>query len=420
MDRDPMDRNSIKRSLLSLQYYCLPDEVGGAWGLTHEVNKRLAAKGWEVHLITCKPTDELPDDEMIDGVHFHRIRRRDSKNIFSLWRAIKRRINEIFGSTAISLVHVHNPLVGFLALLHPKLKAVPKVTHFHSSWLDEERINRQAEKPASGWAKKIFPLKLACKLRVIKFMEGRGFQSSRSILFLSEYSRGHFLKYYRKKKARLRVIPGGVDVNTFFPLKPDQDISALRQKLQLPTDRPILLTVRRLEARMGLEILIQALGQIVHRCPNLDFFMVIGGKGSMKKKLNALIEQNNLEDKIRLTGMIPPDILPSYYRAADVFILPTQSIEGFGLVTVEALATGLPVLGTPVGGTVEILNGVDKSLLFPGTTAEAISLRIEKYLKNPKPFEALKSRCHERAVAHYSWDRVVDLIDEEFNLVLGK
>lgn len=415
-----MDRNSIKRSLLSLQYYCLPDEVGGAWGLTHEVNKRLAAKGWEVHLITCKPTDDLPDYEMIEGVHFHRIRCRDSKQFFRLWRAIRRRINEISKRTAISLVHIHNPLVGFLALLHPLLKTVPKVTHFHSSWLDEERINRKAQSPPSRWAKLLSSLKLACMLRVIKFMEGKGFQSSRSILFLSEYSRRHFLKIYRKKKARLRVIPGGVDVNTFFPLQPDQDLSALRQKLRLPIDRPVLLTVRRLEARMGLENLIRALGQIEHRCPNLDFFMVIGGKGSMEKTLNALIEQHNLEDKIQLTGMIPQELLPFYYRAADVFILPTQSIEGFGLVTVEALATGLPVLGTPVGGTVEILNGVDASLLFPGTTTEAISLRIEKYLKNPVPFTALRTRCHERAVAHYSWDRVVDLIEEEFNLVLGK
>ncbi len=415
-----MDQNPIKRSLLSLQYYSLPDEVGGAWGLTHEVNKRLVARGWEVHLITCKPTDELPDHETIEGVHFHRIRRLDSKNIFRLWRTIKRRVNEISARTSISLVHVHNPLVGFLAFLHPLLKTVPKVTHFHSSWLDEERINRQARKPSSGWTKILFPLKMACILRIIKFMEGRVFQSSRSIIFLSEYSRGHFLKYYRKKKTRLRVIPGGVDVNTFFPLKPDQDLSSLRQKLRLPTDRPILLTVRRLEARMGLENLILAAGQIVHRCPNLDFFMVIGGKGSLEKQLNDLIEQKNLDDKVRLVGMIPRGILPSYYRAADVFVLPTLSIEGFGLVTVEALATGLPVLGTPVGGTIEILSGVDECLLFPGTTAEAISLRIEKYLKNPTPFEALKSRCHERAVAHYSWDRVVDMIDEEFNLVLGK
>jgi glycosyltransferase involved in cell wall biosynthesis len=218
----------------------------------------------------------------------------------------------------------------------------------------------------------------------------------------------------------LRVIPGGVDVNAFFPLEPDQDRSALREALQLPTDRPVLLTVRRLEARMGLDNLILAAGQIVERAPELDFLIVIGGKGALREKLQALVKQNDLENRVRLVGMITREHLPYYYRSADVFILPTLAIEGFGLVTVEALASGLSVLGTPVGGTVEILKDIDESLLFPGTTPEALSRRIEKFLKNPKPFEALKSRCRERAVQYYSWEKVLDLIEDEFLLVLGK
>ena len=216
------------------------------------------------------------------------------------------------------------------------------------------------------------------------------------------------------------MIPGGVDVNAFCPLGPDEDPSALREALGWPTDPPVLLTVRRLEARMGLENLILAAGQIVQRSPELDFLIVLGGKGSLGDKLEALVKQNDLEDRVRLVGMISRENLPHYYRSANVFILPTLSIEGFGLVTVEALASGLPVLGTPVGGTVEILKGVDESLLFPGATPEALSRRIEKYLRNPKPFEGLKSRCREHAVQYYSWEKVVDLIEDEFSLVLGK
>ena len=415
-----MDRAPKKRCLLSLQYHSLPDALGGAWGLTHEVNKRLAERGWEVHLITCKPDDVLPDHEVIDGVHFHRIRKRDSKNVVSLWRAVKKRVNHICRQTFISLVHIHNPLVGFLALLNPRLRSVPKVTHFHSSWLDEEKINRQAQRPDGGGAGLFFSLKLICILRVIKFMEGRCFKNSRSILFLSEYSRRRFLKDYPKKKARLRVIPGGVDVNVFYPLEPDQDRSALREALLLPADRPVLLTVRRLEARMGLDNLILAAGQIVERAPELDFLLVIGGKGALQNKLEELVKQNDLKDKVRLVGVIPREHLPHYYRSADVFILPTLSIEGFGLVTVEALASGLPVLGTPVGGTVEILKGVDESLLFPGTMPDMLSHRIEKFLKNPTLFEGLKTRCREHAVQNYSWEKVIDLIEDEFFLVLGK
>jgi glycosyltransferase involved in cell wall biosynthesis len=415
-----MVRAPKKRCLLSLQYHSLPDALGGAWGLTHEVNKRLVARGWEVHLITCKPDDALADFEVIEGVHFHRIRQRDSKNIVSLWRAIKKRINHICRQTSLSLVHIHNPLVGFLALLNPRLRSVPKVTHFHSSWLDEEKINREAQRPSKGTARIFFSLKLAVILRVIRFMEGRCFKDSRSILFLSEYSRKHFLSYYPKRKYRLRVIPGGVDVDAFFPLGPGQDRSALREVLKLPTDRPVLLTVRRLEARMGLDNLILAVAQIVERAPELDFLLVIGGKGALKNQLEELVEQHDLEDRVRFVGRITREQLPIYYRSADVFILPTLSIEGFGLVTVEALASGLPVLGTPVGGTVEILKGVDESLLFPGITPDMLSHRIEKFLKDPVPFEALKMRCRERAVQNYSWEKVVDLIEDEFFLVLGK
>ncbi|GJL78876.1 MAG: hypothetical protein NPINA01_18650 [Nitrospinaceae bacterium] len=411
-----MDPARKIRCLLSLQYHSLPDALGGAWGLTQEVNKRLVERGWAVHLITCKPDDTLPDHEVIDGVHFHRIRLKDSKNVVSLWRAIRKRISHICRQTSLSLVHIHNPLVGFLAVLSPRLRAVPIVTHFHSSWLDEERINRQAQKPSGFFSS----LKLACLLRVIKFMEGRCFKISKSILFLSEYSRRHFLNYYSKKKARLRVIPGGVDVNAFYPLPPDQDRSALREALQLPVDRPVLLTVRRLEARMGLENLILAAGQIVRRSPELDFLIVMGGKGSLSETLDGLVKQNDLQDRVRLVGLISRENLPDYYRSADVFILPTLAIEGFGLVTVEALASGLPVLGTPVGGTVEILKNIDENLLFPGTTTEALSHRIEKFLRDPIPFEALKTRCREQAVKEYSWEKVVDLIEDEFSLVLGK
>ena len=99
-------------SILSLQYHCYPDEVGGAWGLTYEVNKRLVAGGQKVHLITCKPSESLPDNEEIDGINFHRISFKDSKGFVSLWRAARKKVNYILKSEKIDLVHIHNPLVG--------------------------------------------------------------------------------------------------------------------------------------------------------------------------------------------------------------------------------------------------------------------------------------------------------------------
>ena len=103
-----------------------------------------------------------------------------------------------------------------------------------------------------------------------------------------------------------------------------------------------------------------------------------------------------MQDYISLTGSVSKEQLPFYYGVADLFVLPTSAIEGFGLATAEALACGLPVLGTPIGGTVEILNSIAPQLLFESASVEAIANGVEKFLKNPLPFLDLKERCREK------------------------
>ncbi|MEE9257929.1 MAG: glycosyltransferase family 4 protein [Nitrospinaceae bacterium] len=430
-----MPRAPKKLSILSLQYYSFPDEVGGAWKVTHEVNKRLVAMGHQVSLITCKPSHSLPDSETIDGVRFERVGFRASKNSIRLWRGVRKLAHSICDRSPVNLIHIHNPLVGFLALTVPRLWRIPKVYHFHSSWYDEERINRRQEN--GFW--------LEFHLNVIRLMEWFCYLSAKSVLFLSEYSRRRFLEYYpwtgprpggmrlnlvsrfialvrflcvgpsstgRVGGIRLEVIPGGVDVEEFRPLDPRESLEGLREALELPTDKPVLLTVRRLEARMGLENLIEAVEVLKHRCPELDFLLVIGGKGSLAQPRDSLVKEKGLDDRVKLRGKIPNEKLPLYYRASDVFILPTTSIEGFGLVTVEALASGLPVLGTPVGGTVEILGAIDEKLLFNGTGPDSLADGIEAFLKNSQPRDLLKKNCRDTALLRYSWDRVMGRIED--------
>ncbi|MFQ5451812.1 MAG: glycosyltransferase family 4 protein [Nitrospinaceae bacterium] len=409
-----MDRSPNKFGILSLQYFTYPDAVGGAWGLTFEVNKRLVQRGYEVCLVTCSPSEYFRGREVIEGVQFFRVSSRDSKNIFRLWRALRKRIHAVLDRSSIQTIHIHNPLVGFLALMNRRLWPIPKVYHFHSSWYDEEKINQQDQQPAATLLRLVFSAKLALRLRLIRFMEWTCYFASRNILFLSEYSRERFLKYYPWKKPRLSVIPGGVDVREFCPPEGDEEVSALRRELGFPADRPILLTVRRLEARMGLENLVLAAARVVRQNPDLPFLLLIAGKGPLAPRLEGLIREHQLEDRVRLVGLVPRNRLPDHYRCADVFLLPTTFIEGFGLATVEALACGVPVLGTPVGGTVEILSSIDKTLLLRGTEPEDIADGMEGFLKNPQPILGLKSRCREAAVSRYSWELVVDRLEKEF------
>ena len=97
--------------------------------------------------------------------------------------------------------------------------------------------------------------------------------------------------------------------------------------------------------------------------------------------------------------------MPLYYQAADLFILPSRCLEGFGLVTLEALSCGTPVLGTPVGGTKEILGRLDKELLFKDTKAKSMAEKIVLY-STSKDLLKLSEKCRDFVVSNYSWDRV--------------
>jgi glycosyltransferase involved in cell wall biosynthesis len=401
-----MDRLQKKITILSLQYHCYPDEVGGAWGLTYEINKRLVARGHKVYQITCKSSENQLSQEVIDGIQYYRVSLRESKGILSLWKAIRKKIKAILKIESIHLIHIHNPLIGFLVLLQPDLWKVPKFYHFHSSWFDEERIN------AVGVAR--IPLSLKFRLEMIRIMEWACYRFSRTLLFLSEYSKNRFKDYYSLSNPELIIIPGGVDLKDFHPLEPKENNNVIREKLNLKKDVPLILTVRRLEERMGLENLVSAVEILLKKNPDKIFELVMVGKGSLQQRLQDLIAEKNLSDTIRLTGLVPRETLPLYFRVADLFVLPTTAIEGFGLVTVEAFASGLPVMGTPVGATKEILALVDKNLILQGTSPESLAKGMEHFLDNPEYYSQLKSKCRETAERNYSWEKVTDQTEEEF------
>ena len=210
-----MDHPQRKLTILSLQYYCYPDEVGGAWGLTYEINKRLVERGHKVFQITCKSSESQPSQEVIDGIQYQRVSIQESKSIVSLWNALRKQIKTISNQENLQLIHIHNPLIGLIVLFQPRLWKVPKVYHFHSSWFDEEKIN------AVGTGQ--VPVRLKFRLELIRGIEWICFKFAGTILFLSEYSKCRFKEYYFLSKPDLLIIPGGVDLNEFHPLKPEEN-----------------------------------------------------------------------------------------------------------------------------------------------------------------------------------------------------
>jgi len=401
-----MDHSQRKLTILSLQYYCYPDEVGGAWGLTYEINKRLVERGHKVFQITCKSSESQPSQEVIDGIQYQRVSIQESKSIVSLWNAVRKQIKTISNQESLQLIHIHNPLIGLIVLLQPRLWKVPKVYHFHSSWFDEEKIN------AVGTGQ--VPVRLKFRLELIRVIEWICFKFSGTILFLSEYSKSRFKEYYFLSKPDLQIIPGGVDLNEFHPLKPEENKDEIGERLNLKKNRPLILTVRRLEERMGLENLILAVEILTKKYPEKEFQLVIVGKGKLKQRLEKIVSEKKLSDIVKFTGLVSRESLPLYFRVADLFVLPTIAIEGFGLVTAESFASGLPVMGTPIGATKELLNPIDPLLLFQETSPVALAKGIAHYLLNPEKYINFKFKCRETAEKNFSWERITDQIEKNF------
>jgi glycosyltransferase involved in cell wall biosynthesis len=250
-----------------------------------------------------------------------------------------------------------------------------------------------------------------------KLAEKAALRKSSHILVLSEYTREKLEKVHKVSPAKITVIPAGVDLNRF---RPHDDKQSLRHRLGIPNSHFTLLTVRNLEPRMGLENLVLAFKKILNTKTHVS--LIVGGEGPLTQDLKSLATEVGVQDSVKFTGYIADEELPHYYQMADLFILPTKELEGFGLVTVEALASGLPVLGTPVGGTREILSHMGPEFLFSDATPDSMARRIldsmQGWATNPEIYNEISRKCRKVAENHFSWDTHISRLENLFHITV--
>ncbi|MDN7672361.1 glycosyltransferase family 4 protein [Burkholderia oklahomensis] len=231
-------------------------------------------------------------------------------------------------------------------------RGIPQVSHFQGPWADESHVEG-----ADSLGQKV-------KHRLEQAVYARSLR----LIVLSNAFGQILTSRYNVDPDRVRVVPGCVDTAQFdLPMTP----ADARRKLQLPQDRPIVLAVRRLVRRMGLEDLIDAVKIVRRRHP--DVLLLIAGKGRLEGELQERIDDAEIGDNVKLLGFVPDNHLAALYRAATLSVVPTVALEGFGLITVESLASGTPVLVTPVGGLPEAVAGLSEALVLPEIGACAIA-----------------------------------------------
>lgn len=379
-------------NILVVSDVIFPDEEAGSGRVTWELSRNLAKRGHRVVILT-RGQSGLPENEEIEGIEIWRF----GRNLIKCRR--------LFGRLAqkyrFDVVNLHHPFSGLGVSSAISENRIPVVYIFHAPWPEEYQV--RSEDLGRGYLRE----KIGVDIR--EYLEDKVLQRSERLVVLSNFMKRKLRNWHNFPEQKITVIPGGVNLERFKPVGQREE---LRKKLNLPKDKFLLLTVRNLVSRMGLENLILAMKDLVKVCP--DIFLVVGGRGYLEKMLKKLVFGLNLEQWVHFAGYIPDEFLPGYYQTADLFILPTKTLEGFGLITLEAMACGTPVLATPVGGTVEILEKFDKSFLFRGTSPEDIANGIEEFFDQRVKYSDLREKCRKFVEENYSWDKFTDGVERVF------
>ena len=197
----------------------------------------------------------------------------------------------------------------------------------------------------------------------------------------------------------------GVDLERFKPLTGKRE--EMRRILGIPKNASVAVTVRRLVYKNGIDTLIEGANLAIKRNPNITFLVI--GKGPDQSGIQMRAQELGIENNFRLTGFVKDEDLPLYYNAADFFVLPSKSGEGLPLVALEAMACGLPMIATNVGGIGEILMQKWGKLVSPNDPT-----LLAKEILEFATFDFSSRRIELRAEMEekFSWDKNVERLVE--------
>ncbi|MBI2877251.1 MAG: glycosyltransferase family 4 protein [Candidatus Tectomicrobia bacterium] len=313
--------------------------IGGAERVLYEHMRRLAHGGHAIQCLARAPGREAEAQAQMDGTVVHHFLGASGSSIsfflLSVWNC-RKRFQQLRKEQAFDLLNFQQPLSALGVLTARESWKIPKLYTFHSLWFREYEIRVTRNGRPTDFRGRL-PSWLGVRLNtgLRRIIERICLKASDRILVLSEFSREQLLRYHRVPASKISLIPGGVDTSRFIP-RSDPERQAIRRRLVVPEGASLLLTVRNLQPRMGLENLIQAMVKVVAQ--RREVYLILGGAGPLEKELRALAARLALDPYLRFEGFIPEARLPEYYQAADFFLLPTRCMEGFGMVTVEALA----------------------------------------------------------------------------------
>ena len=381
-----------KTPLCIVTHTFLP-HVGGIEKVVNEQSKRLLTRNFSPVVVTNRI--DTPKMYMVDGVP---VKCYESLNTgFRLGipysiptvpsfptflKAVK--------SSKIVHVHGHPYLTSLTAAKIAKLCSKPLVLTQHNTFIDYNNVFDHIE-------------------RLNDLTVGKqNLNVADKIIAISNATKDYVLRL-GTKPCKVEVIYNGVDLARFRPIIGKRE--EMRKKLGIAQNAIVVLTVRRLVYKNGIDTLIDTANIAIKKSRRIVFLVV--GKGPDMESIKLQAAQLGIEANFRLAGFVSDEDLPSYYNAADLFVLPSKSGEGLPLVALEAMACGLPVIATDVGGIREILMEDYGKLVLPNQP-ELLAKAVLDFAS--VDFSSRRGELRAMVEKRFSWDanveRLVEIYEE--------
>jgi glycosyltransferase involved in cell wall biosynthesis len=359
--------------------------VGGIERVVYEQSKRLLQKRFELMVLTNRiGTDK---QYSYDGI---RVRCYDSLSIgFRLGipypvlnvTSYKTFLESVKSSDLIH-AHGHPYLSSFMAAKLAKRYSKPFVLTQHNTFIEYGGFWDTVE-------------------RLNDFVVGKAVLKEADKIIVVSNATMRYVLGLGADPEKIELLYNGVDLERFKPLTGVKD--AVREKLGVSKNAVVVVTVRRLVYKNGVDTLIDSAKIAIKKNPKLVFLVV--GEGPDFAEVKARIEQLGIRSNFRLTGFVSDEDLPLYYNAADFFVLPSKSGEGLPLVVLEAMACGLPVVATKVGGVSEVMME-DYGKIVPPDNPDALAEAVLEF--SHRELSALKNGLRAMIEQKFSWDKNVE------------
>ena len=299
------------------------------------------------------------------------------------------------------VIHSHYWLSGEAALSLREDWGIPFIQMFHTLGEMKNQVARGPDETAS-------PARLASERRLLGGAD--------RIIASTEAELAQFRWIYRQETNKVEIIEPGVDIAHFYPIPADE----AREFVEATDDRRIILFVGRIQPLKGLDSLLNAMALLYQRGQQDLHLMVIGGQpdadsGEVSEEMNrlkALTSELELEGEVTFLGRQDQDVLQYYYSAAEILVMPSH-YESFGLVALEAMACGTPVVASETGGLVFLVKDGETGLHVPTGAPQALADKLQYLLENDSELRRLGEQAAKYA-RKFKWGRVADRMIEVY------